>query len=794
VLTQLRDHYQLMVSFNDQQLSAYKVTISKSYATPSLVMDDLLKGLPLGYDIVDGVYIIFSMTVKKKPKEYLITGRITDRTNHESLPFSGLTINRSALYTDNKGHFSHTSQSDSIFRLKISYLGYYIMDTVVASGLDYNFRLTPSVIALEKIVVTGSNVARSIQTGSAPGISKINHKIAYFLPGNGDNSIFNLLRLQPGVLAAGEQSSDLILWGSYEGQSQVIFDGFTLYGMKNFNDNISAVNPFMAKDIKVLKGAFSADYGERIGGIVDITGIDGNRLSPSAQLCVNNMTLNGLVSVPFKKKSTLVMAYRQTYYDLYNPVDFTSSGSGRGRRTGGADYYLVPDYIFRDLNLKYSGNNEKSSYYVSLYGGKDHFAYSFDQESLQRNIALDYNEQNGQLGAAAFYEFNWKDVNSSALTISYSTLQTERKYIELITRTSGGQLSSEVNEKNQVSLHEIHIRADNKILLNEKHTFDVGAGLLNYSLATGQGVVDELLVPQKSDLLVPYVYLQDNIPLTLNLKIKPGLRTDIHSTTGKIYLQPRLSAVYRFSEAFVVNTSIGMYNQFVAKNMTIDSIGDYTMDWSVCDQKDVPVLSSGILTLGLTYNKNEFTFSAEGYIKKTEGMIRYLNAESTLSGYSGNGFTRGIDIFVKKEYKGQTLWISYTLSKTEEHFSYFSTESMIPAMHDQRHEVKIAGLFTIKSLHLSLDYVFGSGFPDPALLPDEVDYNQPYIRLDASLVFRFPTRKFHLDAGISVLNLLNHENIKYSNYTRIPSDEAASLDLYAEAVPFTPALFLKIYY
>jgi len=33
----------------------------------------------------------------------------------------------------------------------------------------------------------------------------MNHKIAIFT-GNGDNSIFNLLRLQPGILAAGEQS------------------------------------------------------------------------------------------------------------------------------------------------------------------------------------------------------------------------------------------------------------------------------------------------------------------------------------------------------------------------------------------------------------------------------------------------------------------------------------------------------------------------------------------------------------------------------------------------------------
>ena len=76
---------------------------------------------------------------------------------------------------------------------------------------------------------------------------------------------------------------------------------------------------------------------------------------------------------------------------------------------GGADYYIVPDYGFRDVNLKFSGSSTKSNYYVSLYGGIDDFSYSFDQESAQRTITWDYNEQNFQIGGAAFYGFRWKE-------------------------------------------------------------------------------------------------------------------------------------------------------------------------------------------------------------------------------------------------------------------------------------------------------------------------------------------------------------------------------------------------
>ena len=115
-------------------------------------------------------------------------------------------------------------------------------------------------------------------------------------------------------------------------------------------------------------------------------------------------------------------------------------------------------------------------------------------------------------------------------------------------------------------------------------------------------------------------------------------------------------------------------------------------------------------------------------------------------------------------------------------------------MHDQRHELKLAGLAKYKSLHFSVNYVFGSGFPDPDQLPALINYMQPYSRLDAALIYKLSKRKIHLDAGVSVLNVLNRENIRYSNYTRIPTDETTTISLYAEAVPLTPTIFLNIYF
>jgi len=287
--------------------------------------------------------------------------------------------------------------------------------------------------------------------------------------------------------------------------------------------------------------------------------------------------------------------------------------------------------------------------------------------------------------------------------------------------------------------------------------------------------------------------LQDNIVLIDKVTLKPGIRADLHPSGG-IFFQPRFSAIYKLNRSLRINTAFGIYNQFVAKNMIMDEQRNFRLAWTLCDDDKVSVLSANSYSLGISFNRNNFIMSVEGYTRNIKGITRFIENTTGTQVYEGNSRTKGLDFFIKKDFKKQSVWIAYTLSKTLEKFPYFPVDDYIPAQHDQRHELKIAGLFKTGPFHFSACYVYGSGFPDPDLLPSSVDYTRPYSRLDADIICRISARKLHIDAGFSVLNVLNTENIRYSNYTRIPADESATISLYAEAVPFTPALFLRIFY
>ena len=348
VLIELRETYHLEMSFNDRQLSRYSATADTVFTDPETAICNLLKGFPLTLSRIGDVFVISPLPVSGVVHTYFVDGHVRDISSKKSLPHSYVSFRGKWMETDLSGRFFCQTDEPPPYDLKISYLGYYVLDTIINPGSGFIFELMPADYPIEEVIVAGKKVLKSIQGGSNAGEMSINHHIAGFLPGNGDNSVFNLLRLQPGICAAGELAGDLIIWGSYEGQSRVLFDGFPIFGLKNFNENISAVNPFLVQDIRVFKGGFGPQYGGKVGGIVDITGVEGARDSPDIKFSLNNLTMNGFLSVPLGGKTSFIMAGRLTYRDLYESTTtslFASSGKNRPIRDKRSSLTVFPESL-----------------------------------------------------------------------------------------------------------------------------------------------------------------------------------------------------------------------------------------------------------------------------------------------------------------------------------------------------------------------------------------------------------------------------------------------------------------
>jgi len=800
LLIQLRGQYDLKTSFDDHLLSQYLIRVNKSFPDQETLIRYLLKDFPLDYEKQGDIFVIYpriSHAVLIQKKNQLFSGHIFDIRSGEPLPYSHVLINGQGVISDLSGQFSMLlPTSDSLYHLRISQLGYYVLDTTLAASFEQAFALHPSTVKLMEVKITGHLIDFGSQLGEQAGITKLNSQIANHLPGFGDNSIFNLLRLQPGILASGEQTNDLIIWGSYEGQSKVIFDGFTIYGLTNFNDNISAFNPYMAKDVEIMKGGFDARYGGRIGGIIDITGINGNRQKPSFSLNINNMTLNALLEIPVNKRASLVMALRHTYFNLYNPTQYSLKRRDSTNQLSTIDLAVIPNYMFRDMNIKYSGTTKNNDlYYLSLYGGSDHFTYHVSQDIYKHRFLKETGEQNQQIGGSFFYGRQWAKGGSSHLTLSFSNLDNEYADEVKIERIKTGEIvDSRRSLTSTNQMKELTAKLDNRLPISPGQQLEYGmAYIINSSQNTEDTfAIARLHLSMTGRRLV--FYAQDVIQLGQKFKFKIGGRNQYAINLQRNYLDPRLSLHITPNSICKINFAWGVYHQFIAKSSVLDDEGNYRYVWAVADNLDVPVLRSVHRVMGITFFKNNFTFNTQAYYKTIEGLTRFVRYKNLIPPniYHGTGRSYGLDIMIKKEYKGSSAWLAYSLSRTEEIFDYFLKKTYHRAPQDQRHELKAALLINLNPLFVSANYVYGSGFPANISTEGHSQADVTYSRIDVSVAYRFLNKKVKGEAGLSLMNVLNRHNIKFSNFERIPLDQSNSINIFAEAMPRTPSLYLNI--
>lgn len=790
VLVELRGEYLIQFSFDDRQLANYSVTVSESFSSVPGLLNGLLEGFPLHWELMEEVYVIYPIQTATADSKFIISGQVLEKESAEPLPYSHVQINNSQFVTDQKGTFSFVSKTDSLFSLSASHLGCFVVDTILVSANDHKIYLTPFSYDLSEVVVQDNILERSIQMGQAAGTINLNSYISQYLPGNGDNAVFNLLRLQPGILAAGEQPNDLIIWGSYEGTSRVKYDGFTIWGLRNFNDNISAVNPFMTRAVKVQKGGFDATHDDLVGGMVGITGKTGRMDRKGFHFFMNNETVNGMFETPISQNSSMVFAYRRNYYNLFEPEDINVSSEKLDFKVD-----VVPDYQFQDFNAKYSWQNEEGSFLnVSFLAADDDFAYSGKQERQQNIIYQETFEENHQLGGSFMFGRNLINGDRVQFLGAWSGLNSTYGVVRSIEDLRFNYQYGESDVKSQTDVGEGSFELNYDFQKFGNHFPKAGLEMIQNSLSFSSDSFGISKHDSYSSGWRITGFFQDRVILDENVEIQTGLRMNQFFYIPETFLDPRLEVKIHVGDFLKLNAAWGSYHQFLVKSSLYDETNNFRYTWSLADGKNIPVMNARHWVLGGTWAVNNLQMSVESYFKSVDGLTRYVQYQNGREKiFRGNGRSYGADLFLKKDFGGNTLWASYSFGRAEELFPYFPENDYRRALHDQRHELKIAGLAQLfNHFHLSATYVFGSGFPLYANYISQ-KYTEPnYNRMDMALVYRRRISGIHGEAGISLLNALDHYNVKYSSFEQIPLDHLNTAYIDAEAVTFTPLAFVKL--
>lgn len=833
-IKQIASSLNLSVSFDAAALAKQNISGSFAGSAANDILPQILKNTGYRVEFKFGNYLIIPDNQAPAPHVSFIdvSGTLTDRQTGEQLPYANISLpEKNALISSSvNGTFAFKIPECQSLRIAIQYLGYQPVDTVVSitnPPVRLVFKMKQKNMELAVIQVKKDRV-KMIDQNKEAGHSTVNPVSFVNLPNMGENDVFRTIQLLPGIGYA-EGSSGLSIRGSTADQNLVLFDGFTLYNLDHFFGTFSSVNPNVVKDIQIYKGGFDSRYGERLSGIVDITGKTGNKFRPKLNVGVNLISGNLEAELPLSKKITLVVAGRRSYADIYTSFLAKSLVENRTEdaSSSASIMQLQPGYYFYDYNSKLTfskSDNEKMS--VSVFGGKD-FLSGIGEGRAKQTYSTTIDKNNwDNYGFSYSWIKHWHQKFFSNMQVGYSG------YENIYENTT--TVNSKVKSKNVVvgtfSSSEQNLLNDFSASL--KNQFSIG---LRNSIDFGFQTKYNEFTYQKSEGTDAYYsdiadaswlnssYIQLNTQLIRNLTLKFGGRISYYNLSSKLYYEPRVSGSYQIGSFLKLKFATGRYYQFLSKVTPTQAYG-YNRDfWVIADGIKHPVLSSDHLIGGTTITVKRFSFDAEAYYKSSNNLQLFLyipqyqknadpnsfmnrgQAKKMLPSQfiTGTGKAVGIDFLLKYESPVFTSWISYSLSKSIRNYAAINQGADIPAPFDKTHDLKWVNLLSWKRWNLSTLWIYSTGQPyvasqtvDKTLLAVfKYDRLPDFKRLDISANYSIPIRKVQVKLGASLINCLNQNN--YNDiYSRDFNFDTTTFNetTYVRSLGMTPNFYINFLY
>lgn len=706
-LISVSKQYNIKVAFDSGKLSSYNINREVTGNTLQEFLSDLIRSSGFDFKYRYNRYLIVpvkSPDGDSGPKEGQIIGSVSDKETGESLPYASVFFkdqNVLATATEN-GSFCIKNIYANPVHLEVSYIGYNLIDTTLTwadPSTNIDIRLDRREHLLDTIVIKGEKLEMINLRNNVDFATTIDPARLTDLPVLAETDVFRMLQLLPGISYA-ENSSGLSIRGGSSDQNLVLFDGQTLYNLSHYYGVVSALNPNVIKDLQIYKGGYDSRYGERVSGIIDITGKSGNQVRPTVYGDINLLSANITAELPVSKKITLLGAFRRSYSDIYSTA-FSDRLFERNMDWFGRDSINIvnqtrPKFYFYDYNGKLTfkpSNTEIFSF--SFYGGKDHYDNSYSGTSRMLKVKGEDKNTWSNYGISSNWLKQWNEsffsnfqIGTSGYTNSSSNLtEIDRSKSPADTIPSLPDTTNAFNTFNQNELSDI--------FLSVKNTYNFSNNnLLNFGFLARRNTI---FYHKDAETVYIYdntnqsgwttsVYIQDKIKLNDKLTLKPGFRLTYYNGTGKIYFEPRFSANYQFFDGFSVRMAAGRYYQFINQVLAQQETGYNKNFWVMADNNVHPAVASNHFIVGFTAEKGRFLIDAEAYIKSFSGLQEYFFISQFLKNsdfhnifpkkiqqipepdpakpsyfLTGTGKSYGIDLLLKYQSRMVTSWLFSTL-------------------------------------------------------------------------------------------------------------------------------------
>ncbi|MBD5368148.1 MAG: TonB-dependent receptor plug domain-containing protein [Bacteroides sp.] len=742
-----------------------------------------------------------------------IHGKITDADN-KPVEFATVRIGGTALGTTSglEGEYTVSCPANDTIVVHFSCIGYRdAKSTLIDPQADVtlNMRMQMDTEMLAEVEVTELRK----QTGSVAMIDKEQLKLSPDVTGG---SVESLLTTMAGVTSSNEMSSQYSVRGGSYDENSVYINGIEVYRPQLISsgqqEGLSIINPDLVGAIGFSTGGFTAQYGDKMSSVLDITYRQPEAFEGSAAVSLmgaslaigqNSGRFSQLHGIRYKQNSSLLSSmdtkgeYDPTFFDYQTSLNLKVSKKFSVSFLGNI---AINNYKFTPVNRTTTfGTSTDAKKFTVYFDGheKDRF------ETFFGALSLDYRPSRST---------ELKLLGSGYLTNELVAYDISGEYWldQAGTSDVGGELGVgryHEHARNRLKASVLALSLQGSTAINNQHTLTYGATLQHekildrsrewelrdsagFSLpSTGEAVKVIYNLASDHDVSSTRMsfFAQDAWRISTAagyLTLNAGLRASYWSFNKEFLLSPRINVgfVPEKLHNWAFRFATGLYYQSPFYKEYRMPVEDAEGNRTIVLNSDIKSQRSFHLIGGADYTframNRPFKLSAEIYYKALSDLVPYEidNLKIVYSGLNeSNGFTAGIDMKLFGQFvPGSDSWISFSLMKTSENIHGVK----VPRPTDRRYSLGI--FFTdyfpkFPKLKFSLRGILSDGLPttSPRSTRDKGYFRTPaYRRVDAGLSYALlsplkdgETRSGvmrHIKSiwlGLDVFNLLDIANV-----------------------------------
>ncbi|MFK7998740.1 MAG: TonB-dependent receptor [Polyangiales bacterium] len=500
------------------------------------------------------------------------------------------------------------------------------------------------------------------------------------IPGTRGDAL-RAIEILPGVARPPFGSGQLVIRGSAPGDSQVFIEGVPLPQIYHFGGLTSVINSRLLDRIDFFPGNFSARYGRKMGGIVEVDLRDPTRDGFHGVAELSVIDVSALVEFPIGENAAGAFGVRRSLIDLVIENVLPD------------DIGLVAAPVYYDYQafITYRPTPNDRLRFL-FYGANDRIAVNLgdslgDDPNVRGNAGLTTRFNHLQLG--------WRHQFGADTRLDIDVLGALQQFQFGL----GDVISFDLDNWQTSHRIELTHQASDRVRI----IAGIDSSLSPFSIRyrgpqTGQqeGATEE---PDLSDTPVdftvsqtsyrPAVYFESDIRLTDPWNIILGGRVDYDQQIRRFNFDPRLVTAVQVHENVRIKGGAGMFSQPPEFQESSPELGNDNLDW----------IRAAHFGLGVDYDVVQgVRLSVEGFYKRLWDRVVATpggSGDRFVNGGLGRIYGAEISARVSPEGRRWFGYLSYTVSRSERQDNPDQDQTWRLFDFDQTHIFTLTGVYRL---------------------------------------------------------------------------------------------------